>query len=307
MKKTLKKLLPKQIYNFIRLKPKIVFISESLWLKIKHMNSYAWKQDPDSRGDTCSIILKNAHIIDKGLQSNYRKQGHSFSYVNKLKKDIASLTQTRSEWLSWSLDILSIHKKLNEEGLDAKEYSNFLFESKNSIDFETLFLHIKERRSIRHFLDELPSTDIVEKLFSSVSWAPSSCNRQTVSIFYTNDDNKIIECISVNKGATGLSGKFVFVSVCFDSRSYHLPQESLTGFIDSSLALQNVFLLAHSLKLGATVLNWSHASEDEDNKLRKSLEIPSYCEVVFNCVIGYPKYGAPVPGKKTINELIFRR
>src|SRR5690606_12635409 len=100
----------------------------------------------------------------------------------------------------------------------------------------------------------------------------------------------------------GISGKFTFIAVCYDTRSYFLPQESLTGYIDVSLGFQNSLLMMHSLGLGACVLNWSHASESEDRELRKLLKIPTHCEIAFNVVVGIPKIGAPTPGRKPESE-----
>ncbi|HDZ3742550.1 TPA: hypothetical protein RSW73_003766, partial [Vibrio cholerae] len=96
-------------------------------------------------------------------------------------------------------------------------------------------------------------------------------NRQSIVTFVTSDEEKVQMCLKQNKGATAISGSVTFVSVCFDTRAYHLPQESLTGYIDASLGFQNSLLAFHSLGLGACVLNWSHASLNEEKNLRDIL------------------------------------
>jgi ethanolamine ammonia-lyase large subunit len=65
--------------------------------------------------------------------------------------------------------------------------------------------------------------------------------------------------------------------------------------------------MTHALGLGACVLNWSHADKDENTRLRALLNIPEYCEIAFNVIIGIPHGGAPAPGKKNTTEYIIER
>lgn len=296
-------LLPKKIYRLIRIKPRLIFVSDSLYQKIKNINKASWINDFDNRGDNNSYLLKYAHMLDKGLQRLDKKPGHSFPLVSKINSLLIDKGKTHNiKHVKWAQNMLKHHEDLqNGNFLYSKE---FKFKNQSSLDIKSLSSHIIERRSVRNFEESSPSIEDIMPALKLLPWAPSSCNRQTIHVFLTDDPIKVKICTKQNKGATGLSGNYIFLSVTFDSRSYHLPQESLTGYIDTSLAFQNFIIAIHSLDLAATVLNWSHADKNENKNLREVLSISNDYEIVMNCIVGKPRQGAPTPSKKNINELI---
>ena len=161
---------------------------------------------------------------------------------------------------------------------------------------------IHSRRSIRSFLEQPLPRDVVETIAGVASWASCSCNRQTTKIFITSSRKLIPDCLSANSGATCLSEYVpLFMCFCADLRAYDMPAEMTLPVLDVSLGVQNSCLLAQSLGVGMTLLNWTHHSEDQDRLLRKTLGIPSYYRIVVNAVLGYPAHGAPVPVRKSSN------
>lgn len=308
LKSTLKRILPQKSYNFLRMRPIFVLISSSIWCQVKDMNYRAWAQDPDNRGDIDAAFRKLGHILDKGLQSTNRLPGHSLKIANDLKTLLSKSTKKESESFIWAKNICDYHHRLQMNDLPSTEYSEFEFQHANPIDYECLFSLLKERRSIRHYDPNLlPEKDDIINVLKGAVWAPSSCNRQTITCFFTCNSDLASQCLRQNKGATLITGKFSFVCVCYDTRSYHLPQESLTGLIDVSLGFQNCLLLAHASGLGACILNWSHADAHEDTVLRRLLSIPEYYSIAFNVIIGRPKFGAPVPVRKSESQFIIER
>lgn len=307
IKEILKKLLPSSLYNFIRIRPRVMIISESLKRKILNINKSAWLNDPDYRGDNTGALRKYGHMIDKGLQSPSREPGHSLQVASRLD-ELLVLKATNCDTVTWAEEILELHCKLQKGEIKDSTYSKFPFENDNLITSELLLNFLKERRTLRHFKkDEMPSEKDIKKLLEASIWAPSSCNRQTIVNYFTLDEKLSFNCTKQNKGATSISGKHAFICVCYDTRSYHLPQESLTGIIDATLGFQNSLLMAHALGLGACVLNWSHSSMKENETLRELLSIPDYCEIAFNVIVGIPDGGAPIPGKKNATEYIIER
>lgn len=297
--------LPAKLFRFIRLRPRVAILSSHLYEKIKYINKASWQEDYDDRGDFNAVLRKQGHILDKGLQIKNRERGHGLELSKELRINLSNVDEKEQHTTAWASHILAHHSKLQQGQLPDDEYADFDFSLKNRLGFEKLFSSICERRSIRHFSDgAIPEAALIRRALEGSIWAPSSCNRQTIVNYFTCNKDLARKCAKLNKGATALSGDFAFVSVCYDSRSYHLPHESLTGIIDASLGFQNVLLLIHSLGLGACVLNWSHADKHEEKNLRSELSIPDYCEIVFNLVVGFPKYGAPIPGKKATNEYI---
>ncbi len=306
IKLLIKKFLPNAVYNFIRMRPRILIVSESLKRKVTYINRVAWQKDPDYRGDNSGALRKYGHMIDKGLQAQNRKAGHSLPVAERLN-ELLDLNERECDSLEWVQKILSLHEDLQTDNL-AKNYSDFRFVKDSDVTSEQLMHLFKERRTLRHFHEhEAPSLAAITKILQATIWAPSSCNRQTIVNYFTLNEELVRRCTQQNKGATAVSGKHAFVSVCYDTRSYHLPQESLTGMIDASLGFQNALLMAHSVGLGACVLNWSHADKKENDALRYLLNIPEHCEIAFNVIIGIPNGGAPTPGKKSTIEFMIER
>ncbi|WP_077285851.1 nitroreductase family protein [Cognaticolwellia aestuarii] len=306
-KNIVKKILPASMYNLIRMKPRLMIVSASLKRKISYINKAAWQQDPDYRGDNSGALRKYGHMVDKGLQTFEREPGHSIVIALRLH-ELINLNKNNCESVAWAKEILSLHRDLQEGSLDSNSYSEFPLINSKAIGSEQLLTFLKERRTLRHFHHSMaPSIEDIYKILETTVWAPSSCNRQTIVNFFTMNDALVAECTKQNKGATAISGKHAFISVCYDTRSYHLPQESLTGMIDATLGFQNALLMVHSLGLGACVLNWSHSDVQENLRLRSLLDIPEYCEIAFNVIVGIPNGGAPTPGKKNKVEYIIER
>ncbi|MGV8844447.1 MAG: nitroreductase family protein [Pseudomonas sp.] len=303
-KKILHLILPARLFNLIIARPRPAVISQPLYRKISRINKIALSADPNHRGDLGGIVRKESHIIDKGLQDLTREPGHSLDRAKKLKVNLANY-KSLDDTFKWGAGILEMHEALQQRGLNSEIYSKFDFISESVGSEKILAKIIKERRSIRHFVEgSTPDIELIKKAIATSVWASSSCNRQTVVAFITNDLNLALKCAKQNKGATGVSGAFAFISVCYDTRSYFLPQESLTGLIDASLGFQNSLLMLHAMGLGACVLNWSHADKHEDSALRVLLRIPDYCEIAFNVAVGIPKFGAPIPARKSEDEYL---
>ena len=78
-----------------------------------------------------------------------------------------------------------------------------------------------------------------------------------------------------------------------------MAQDRHLLYIDASLGVQNMLLLAHSQGIEGTILNWMHHTQREEAILRKVLDIPEYYQIVLNLIIGYPVKSVPAPGRKS--------
>jgi nitroreductase len=179
-------------------------------------------------------------------------------------------------------------------------YSDSIPFTSTTCTYEQLYDVIRTRRSIRTFDDRMVPKSDIEKIVSVVNWAPASCNRQTVKVYIANSPEIIQKCISTNNGATCL-GDFIpcFISFCADLRPYEMPQEMTLPILDAALGIQNCCLVAHSLGIGMTLLNWTHHTDEQATLLRKIMGIPPYFRIIANAVLGYPAQGAPLPARKS--------
>lgn len=301
LKQVLEYFLPRKLFLFIRARPRPIIISNFLYKKIKTINTEILYNEFENRGDKQGGIRKYAHIIDKGLQSPSREAGHGNKTYTLLLSMLSSVQEdTQTE--AWGKLIAKKYEELQAKKLN--DYKNFEFLNSNKIQFNNLRAHLTERRSIRHFEERAVETTELHQLLELARWAPSSCNRQTIRLYATTNEEIATACARQNNGATNITGTYAFVCVCYDSRSYHYPHEAFTGIVDTSLAFSNIVSGAHSLGLGGCVLNWSNSSKKQESELRELLSIQQQDVICFNFLVGHPKYGAPTPGKKSDNEFI---
>lgn len=245
-------------------------------------------------------LRKFAHILDKGLQRCDCEPGHSRNFLKQAKdclKGIKSSEYLNDNSVNWAKEIISAYEKLQEAEIRAGGSEDFQGADCSYAQIDSL---IKTRRSIRDFQAKTVSRADLEKIAQSMKWAPSSCNRQTSKVFIVDDPELIDLCIKNNNGATCFShNPPCFMSFCADLRPYLMPQELTLPVLDTALGIQNCALVAHSLGLGMTILNWTHHSRQQDSALRKLLKIPVHYRIVANALLGWPGRGAPTPARKS--------
>lgn len=249
-----------------------------------------------------SMLRKYCHIIDKGLQRYDCEAGHSYDYYLLACEALLKINDTiilNDPSITWARNIINKFEKLQQNDCIGTNRTSFV---STRCTYEDLVDLIQTRRSVRMFSERsVPRSDI-EKIVSAINWAPSSCNRQTAKIFIADTTSIVQKCIGVNAGATCLSDSVpCFLSFCADIRPYEMPQEMTLPILDTALGIQNCCLVAHSLGIGMTILNWTHHTDEQDKILREVLAIPSYYRIVANAVLGYPAHGAPLPVKKSEN------
>ena len=248
-------------------------------------------------------LRKACHIIDKGLQRQDLKPGHSKEYYEKaldiLEKLDHAAIQNDEDFL-WAREVINYYEDVQKGNISKPRSAEFLSSAISSSDLEIL---IKSRRSIRAFKEGAIDLADIYEIASITAHASHSCNRQTIKTYIVTDENKIKDCLRLNNGATGLSGPIkAFFCFTSDMRAYDMPKEILLPTLDASLGVQNACLLASSKSLGMTLMNWSHASEQQEFELRKLLNIPKHNRIIVNAVLGIPNYGAPEPKRKKIES-----
>lgn len=150
---------------------------------------------------------------------------------------------------------------------------------------------IKERRSIRHFTDEVPSDELIAQIIEAGLYAPSGVNRQDAIILVIKDP-KVREMF---RRANYQIGNYEKTNDPF----YHAPillvvlapRGWRNAKYDGALVMGNLMLAAHSLGLGSTWINGAYEEfeKEEFKKLLKDHGIEGDYEGVGHCAIGYVK------------------
>lgn len=296
----IKKFLPNRWFNILLVKPRLKFVD----IHTAKYVDWVWgevAQGVNSRGNIESYLRKQAHILEKGLQIPDREPGHSKGQYELVKK-LLSKSQCQ-ETNSWANEIITLYERVQK----SEDISDAIYEDspKAIINYDVFSQFSKSRRSIRFFKNEKISNEVLSDIAELINWAPNSCNRQNTKIYATQDNEKIKRCMLLNGGATCMNIPSHFICITSDTRSYMLPVERDAAYIDASLAAHNFILGLHSYGIGSCVLNWTHASQEQNLILKNELDIPNNEVVIFNMVIGYPDRYIKPSSKKSSAESIF--
>ena len=141
---------------------------------------------------------------------------------------------------------------------------------------------IKSRRSIRNFQDKPVEKELIEKLISSATYAPSACNIQGWKFIVVDKDdlkNKLVD----QGGSIVIKNAPVGILVLYDNRTQDLDYYD---YIQSAAAaIQNLNLTAVDLGLGTCWV--SHLPKKKD--IRKIFNIPKYFSPISYVLVGYAK------------------
>lgn len=253
------------------------------------------------------LVRKYAHIIDKGLHRKDVEPGHSKIIAEELVKHldlikVKSESHLEDETFTWANQKLMIYNELQKNGVITELEGDSVEPKLSHDDFMVL---IKSRRSNRQFLDKLVNEDILVKLAETVNWASSSCNKQPIKLFATNNPDLAKICLKQCKGGTGFSENIpCFVAFCVDMRGYYLPHEMYLPAIDVSLGAQNFFIATALHGLSATSLSWALKDEEEERRLKEILEIPDYFQIIFNAAVGYAQKEYIQPPRKPLKDTL---
>lgn len=254
----------------------------------------------DSDEKELLLMRKYAHIIDKGLHRDDASAGHSGNYYMLLSESVKRLENSKfrdDKTLLWAKDKLHAYEQL-QLGEGFKPLHGDPVKASVSIEQFTQLVH--NRRSNRNFETKAVSAEDIDKLKSLANWASSSCNKQPIEIYTTNNPEIAKECLKCCKGGTGFS-EFIpsFWAFSCNILGYVWPSEIYLPVVDTCLGIQNVMLGATTLGMSGTLLSWAQKSEDEEIKLKQLLGIPAHHQIILCGVIGYAKTNFIPPARKS--------
>lgn len=265
--KFLKKLLPWKYYKLVA--NGFIVIPAYYRTIIADAEKHFDLSQKDSDEKELLLMRKYAHILDKGLHRADASPGHSKNYYSLLSKSISRLENTKYKndlTLIWAKSKLLAYEQL-QSGVGFEPLHGEPVVSPVSIDeFSQL---VKQRRSNRSFTEKEVSLKNIEHLKSLANWASSSCNKQPIEIYVTNNPQKASLCLKCCKGGTGFSEHIPsFWAFSCDILGYVWPSEIFLPVIDTCLGIQNVMLGATSLGMSGTLLSWAQKSTEEESQLK---------------------------------------
>lgn len=147
------------------------------------------------------------------------------------------------------------------------------------MEFEKL---IQERYSVRKFLPEHLSQEVIEKIIEAGHIAPTGCNYQPQRILVLNTDeaiNKLSQCTKCHFNAP------TAMLICHNKdESWKRPYDSaLSSPVDASIVATHMMLEAHNVGVGSCwVMHFNPSA------MREAFNIPENYEPHALLVMGYP-------------------
>jgi nitroreductase/SAM-dependent methyltransferase len=158
---------------------------------------------------------------------------------------------------------------------------------------------IKDRRSIRDFLDKEISNQDIEEIIKAGIWAPSACNLQPVVYVIIKDKNDQKEIVEKGRAQSILLNAPVVVAVFYDKS---LVTKNKANLQSASASVQNMLLCAHSKGIGSL---WMAGFENNEF-IRKYLHLPEKYELCALVLLGYAKKQPPAP-KRNFDTFFYDR
>jgi nitroreductase len=161
---------------------------------------------------------------------------------------------------------------------------------------------IRERRSVRDFLDKEIPPAIVEQLEEALIWAPSAGNLQSREFYFVRDSAMKDRLVRAALGQRFIARAPLVVVGCADariSRRYGERGVFLYSVQDVSVSIMSMMLAATAVGLGTV---WVGAFDEED--VAGALKLPDHLRPVAIVPVGYPKRVPSPPPRVSREEAI---
>ncbi|WP_431969756.1 NADPH-dependent oxidoreductase [Nocardia sp. bgisy134] len=158
---------------------------------------------------------------------------------------------------------------------------------------------LHEHRSVRRYLPDPVSDDILKLVISAAQSAPTSSNLQVWSVIAVRDEARKARLAALAGGQAHIeqapvllvwTADFARLRQLADDRGAPLEgadylESSYVGFIDAALAAQNAVVAAESLGLGTVYIG---ALRNKPEQVATELGLPPQVFAVFGLVVGHP-------------------
>ena len=189
------------------------------------------------------------------------------------------------------------------------------------MDFDEVVL---KRRSIRKFREDPVSERVLLKILEAGRWAPSAGNcqpwrfivvtdvevKKRIAVMCTESSRKAwaefpperARYLAARGGSwdkSGMANIPVLIAVCCELVK-GMRKELVLGSVWATI--ENILLAATAEGLGSCI--YTFYDIEEENDLKKILEVPSGFRVAAMVQLGFAVVDPPLPSKKTLKELV---
>jgi nitroreductase len=172
---------------------------------------------------------------------------------------------------------------------------------------ENLMDVIKNRRSIRHFVNREVPREALNQVLEAVQWSPSWANTQCWEVVVVKSPEvkqRLQETMSKGNPATkAIVEAPLVLALCGKLKSSGFYKDQVTTkfgdwfMFDLGIATQSLCLAAHNQGLGTVI-----AGLFDHDKAKDVLQVPDGYELVSLIPMGYPARGSGAPKRREIAE-----
>lgn len=161
-----------------------------------------------------------------------------------------------------------------------------------------VFTAIKQRRSIRKYLDRQAPEAVIMEILEAARLAPSAKNRQDWRFIVVRDREQI-QKLTAATGQPFVGGAPVIIAAVALDPNWLLRSEIPPYAVDLAIALTNISLAAVAKGLGTCWIGSFMQAE-----VKKALAIPEDYKVVELMTLGYPAEEPEARPRKQLTEII---
>ena len=158
---------------------------------------------------------------------------------------------------------------------------------------------IKERFSVRKFMDKEIEQEKLDSILEAARLAPSARNLQDWHFVVIKDKKKREQLTEICKGQRFVSTAPVTIAVCAGNIDYELSCGEKAYTVDAAIAGEHIALQAAALGLGSCWIGSFY-----QDKIAELISLPENYRVVALLPLGYPDTTRPVRNLKPIDEIV---
>lgn len=157
---------------------------------------------------------------------------------------------------------------------------------------------VRRRRSVREFTNEPVSEQELEKILEAGRWAPSGKNTQPWVFVLVKSKEKREALAALSRQGDLIKSVPVCLAVLLDRERGYDRDKDMQGI---GACVENMFLAAHALGLGACWVGGISGSKEEAGK---ALELRENEELAMLLLIGHPAPGERSSSRRPLNEIV---
>lgn len=159
---------------------------------------------------------------------------------------------------------------------------------------------IRERRSIRQFLDAPLAEDDLRTILEAARWAPSGLNNQPWRFAVVRDAAVREKVARQTRYGEIIRSAPVIIAVFLDlQESYDRTKDCQAV----GACLQNMWLALHALGLGGV---WIGEILKNREQVREILELPAHLELMAVMAVGHPRHRRQQSERRPMGELVVK-